>query len=964
MPFSRKFCAPWTLAIAPLRRLFLALALLAPTATAAQTIAFTSPTQDELVFDSTPLFAGTADADRDIVLRIFTATEPMIVVPLRSDAGGNWSYAPTTPLDEGPAQAEMIYAVGSGDAIVDFTIVGPPPTVESVSLNGSPGPTAPSVSYTVTFSESVTGVDVSDFSILGVGSALAFVQSVSGSGAVYTVTLGGIVGDGTLFLVVNAVGTGIVDIVGNPLAGGILVSTAHTVDREAPPRPVITSPSAILLANGNVVFTGTAQVGSRVRVSLDGATYDEVTVFPSGNWTYFPPSSLSDGPHTVSAIAFDDAGNQLTPTTFSFTVDTTAPPAPVITSPGPSQVFPNPAITVAGTAEPNALVQVEIDGGAGYTLVGSVSASGSGNWSFTTIAQDGSSARARAVDAAGNISNYSSGVQIRVDSTAPAVTSVTGPGPRVYGPGTMLDFNVNFNEVVFVDTGGGMPRLALTIGSDTVYANYASGSGTTQLTFRHVIQSGALDTDGITIDALEANGGILADGAGNPANPTLNGISVTGVTVDAESPSVSLSGPTGLQTGPFTVTVTFSEPVYGFGLDDIEAINATVSSLSGSDAVYTVTVTPRGSGTVTIQVLAGAATDALTNPNTASAVLEIEAASVAAEFEEYADDILAIISDQSLRDLRARIAATERMVKAAQERLASDAPQMDRALSFQGTLKADNASISSKGSYGEEIGLANGSRRIIWGEFSVTRDAEGTTSARLDTTLAWERRLSDDALAAWFLGLEVGHADVSRDFSGPLRSMGLSLGAYGVRRLGDALYLRGFASVTAGRNDLELSNGILTLQSDYATRSLQAGATLSGALPMGGWEVRPALSLAFGRTWLGTLDLTGSAYGDTGEFRLDAGQVTLASLAFRPEVLIPLDGQPVADALTLLTLAPGLTCEKVSGVEDWSDCGLALGAGLRHQSRNGLVRYTADVDVSRVGPRKDTSLSLSLEHRF
>lgn len=305
-----------------------------------------------------------------------------------------------------------------------------------------------------------------------------------------------------------------------------------------------------------------------------------------------------------------------------------------------------------------------------------------------------------------------------------------------------------------------------------------------------------------------------------------------------------------MQTGPFTLTITFSEDIYAFTVDDLVAVNATVSAFFGSSGNYEATITPTGGGEITLSIAAGAAGDELGNPSAAATPLLITTASAVTELEVNADLIREIVIDQALRDLRARIAATERMVKAAQDRLTSDTPPVDRALSFQGSLQADDVTIASKGSFGAETGLANGSRRILWGEFSVTRDAEGTTSARLDTTLAWEGRLSDNTLAAWFPGLEVGQADVDRSFTRPLRSLGVSLGAYGVQRLTETLYLCGFASVTAGRNDLELSNGILSLQSDYSTRSLQAGATLSGVLPMDGWELRPALTLAMGRTGL------------------------------------------------------------------------------------------------------------------
>ena len=48
---------------------------------------------------------------------------------------------------------------------------------------------AASVGYTVTFSEAVTGVNVGDFSLVAAGVSGAAIKSVTGSGAVYTVTV-------------------------------------------------------------------------------------------------------------------------------------------------------------------------------------------------------------------------------------------------------------------------------------------------------------------------------------------------------------------------------------------------------------------------------------------------------------------------------------------------------------------------------------------------------------------------------------------------------------------------------------------------------------------------------------------------------------------------------------------------------------------------------------------------------
>jgi hypothetical protein len=65
--------------------------------------------------------------------------------------------------------------------------------------------------FRVTFNESVTGVDVSDFTLLKVGTVNGTIASISGSGTTYDVTVNSISGFGQLRLDLKGSGTGIVD---------------------------------------------------------------------------------------------------------------------------------------------------------------------------------------------------------------------------------------------------------------------------------------------------------------------------------------------------------------------------------------------------------------------------------------------------------------------------------------------------------------------------------------------------------------------------------------------------------------------------------------------------------------------------------------------------------------------------------------------------------------------------------
>ena len=197
---------------------------------------------------------------------------------------------------------------------------------------------------------------------------------------------------------------------------------------------------------------------------------------------------------------------------------------------------------------------------------------------------------------------------IVIDGIAPAVTSVSVPANGTYIAGQNLDFTVNWDEAVNVDTAGGTPYIELTLDTGgTVNASYVSGSGTGALVFRYTIAGGYADTNGITVGgSITLNGGAIDDTADNDANPNLNSVgSTAGVLVDAIAPTVSsVSVPAN---GTYTAgqnldfTVNYSEavtvntgggtPYIQITLDTGGVVNASFISGGGTSALvfrYTV----------------------------------------------------------------------------------------------------------------------------------------------------------------------------------------------------------------------------------------------------------------------------------------------------------------------------------------------------------------------------------------
>lgn len=138
----------------------------------------------------------------------------------------------------------------------------------------------------------------------------------------------------------------------------------------------------------------------------------------------------------------------------------------------------------------------------------------------------------------GPSANAQTSTPITIDRTAPTISAtLTGPTSATYISGQSLTFTVPFSETVTVT---GTPRLALTIGSTTRYANYASGSNSRTLTFTYVVQTSSadIDTDGIAVSTtLDLNGGSIADLATNALSPlTFTAPTLTSVLV-AQTPA-------------------------------------------------------------------------------------------------------------------------------------------------------------------------------------------------------------------------------------------------------------------------------------------------------------------------------------------------------------------------------------------------------------------------------------------
>ncbi|GAB7529221.1 hypothetical protein PS3A_16300 [Pseudomonas sp. 3A(2025)] len=470
----------------------------------------------------------------------------------------------------------------TGNVLIDTTA----PTAGSLLRVDASPTNSGSVSYTLTFSENVSGVDALDLSLFFTGSASGSIASVTQvDGRTYTVLVNGIGGTGSLRLDLNASGTGIVDAAGNALTGG-LTGASYSIDRVLPSVVDVDVPAGGSYKAGDVLsFTVNTSEG----VVVDTSTGTPRLVLTVGGVTRYASyvSGATSGAlvfqYTVQAgdtaaaglvvgstldlnggTVRDAVGNNLVlnlnglGNVGNILIDSTAPTAGSLVRVDAS---PNSGSSVSytltfsenvsgvdisdfnlvlsGTVSGSIAGITQVDGRTYTVLVNGIGGTGS-------LRLDLNASGTGITDAAGNaLAGGLTGASYSIDRVAPSVVGVTVPANGTYVAGQNLDFTVNFSEAVLVNTTGGIPRIEVTLDTGgTAYATYVSGAGTNALVFRLTVASGQLDATGISVgNSIQLNGGAVADSIGNSVVTALNGLPDTSlVRIDAIVPTVTTVG--------------------------------------------------------------------------------------------------------------------------------------------------------------------------------------------------------------------------------------------------------------------------------------------------------------------------------------------------------------------------------------------------------------------------------------
>lgn len=500
-----------------------------------------------------------------------------------------------------PAYIVYGWSNGAGATLRATVTCTPAPAAPTITaLSPGSGPTAGGTSVVI------TGTDFTGTTAVTFGGVSATAITVSSATRITATTPAGPAGPVPVS-VVTGLGT----------SAPAMAATYTYV--QTPATPTLVSKPSSISNSASATFTFNVPAGADLWASLDGGAYTQMT-----NLLAFP--SLADGTHVLSykAVAL---GVESAVASYTWTIDTVPPSAPMITTPtAGATVADRP--TFNGTAEMGATVQVFIDG----VLTGFAVVDSAGNWSFTShfpLPSGGRVLSVQAVDGAGNVSPVPSSVGFIVQiATPPTAGPVLVNAP--YGQATSIDLRPSiggdYHSVQLV-TAPIHGTLTLLSNGQGTYAPNSGYSGPDSFTYMATGPGGVSAPGAVTVTvsaptapvALPAALAVPFDSPGHAidlstsitgvhtrlavASPPAHGtVSVSGDVVTytpatgyhgADSFTYTATGPGGTS-APATVSLTVTAPT----APDIDP-PAPVVVQPGPDGTSTVDLPPAVSGVVT-----------------------------------------------------------------------------------------------------------------------------------------------------------------------------------------------------------------------------------------------------------------------------------------------------------------------------------------------------------------------------
>ena len=506
---------------------------------------------DGITNDTTLIFSGIAEPNSRVEMFVDGTSAGF----QSADGAGNWQFDLTTaPFSDGNYSvrwqatdtADNTSVLSAPFALVIDTAAPVAPQITSFSNDTGVVGDQNTADTTLVFSG--TSEPGSTVELIWGGTVRAS-TSVDGSGAWSVDYTGTTLSSGVYDVTAEAI-----DAAGNRSAASL--NFAVEVDAIAPSAPVVTGISTDtgvvdgITSDNTLVISGTAEAEAEVTVLIGGSNVG-TTIASAGVWAFdYTGTLLLDGEYAINVTATDAAGN-VSPAslTFNLSIDSGAPAAPVIASISTDTnvvgdgVTSDSTLVVSGTSEPDATVDLHLDGGA----IGTAIADAAGAWIFdysSVPLVDGTyELTASAADVAGNSSSISAGFTVVVDATLPAAPVITAISDDTSTPGDGLTSD---NTLAFSGTSEASALITLyqdgssigTVTADSVGNWTFDHSATALATGAYSFTAQAQDLAGNN-SALSGQFDVVVDSS-VPAAPSVLAISIDSGSADGITSDNSL----------------------------------------------------------------------------------------------------------------------------------------------------------------------------------------------------------------------------------------------------------------------------------------------------------------------------------------------------------------------------------------------------------------------------------------
>ncbi|MBS4077722.1 Ig-like domain-containing protein [Pseudomonas rustica] len=316
------------------------------------------------------------------------------------------------------------------------------------------------------------------------------------------------------------------------------------------------------IGNGGSTDDGTPTVGGggltpgdKVTIIDDGVVIGEVIVGDDGRWEFTPDPALAEGPHPITVIVTDPAGNASEPSDpYIIIVDTTAPLAPTIdsvfddqgTSTGnltPGDITDDAQPEISGSGEPGSTIIIYDNG----VEIGRAPVGTDGRWSHTPVPpllNGPHDLTAAAQDAVGNISDPSTGFDFEL------VAGGTPPAPSITG--VFDDVAENVGNIMPGDsTNDTEPQVSGTAEPFSTVTLFANGVAVGSIV-ADALGNWSITPNPALLPGLNNLSATATNAAGNESAPTGDYPITVDVTAPAAADASQLEDNVGAVTGPIT----------------------------------------------------------------------------------------------------------------------------------------------------------------------------------------------------------------------------------------------------------------------------------------------------------------------------------------------------------------------------------------------------------------------------